>query len=90
MLFTENFSDIRWGNHTNENFGIGKSETPYIVGKNLKQHISSADLCRDIGLSENRTVSSRELLHLPKILPSQNISCKSAELNKFIIRNSRK
>lgn len=24
MLITEKFSDIRWGNHTNENFGIGK------------------------------------------------------------------
>lgn len=90
MLFTENSSDIRWGNRTNENSGIGKIETACLVGKKtLKQHSSSADVCRDIALSENHTVSSRELLHLPKILPSQSIPYKSAELNKFIIRNNK-
>lgn len=56
MLFTENFSAIRRGNHTNENFGIGKVETAYLVEEELKQHSSSAV---ETVLSENPTVPSR-------------------------------
>lgn len=45
MLFTENFSDITWGKHTNENFGIGKSETADIVGKKPQ---TTQQICRSM------------------------------------------
>lgn len=79
MLFTESSSDIRCGNCTKDVSGIGGVKTAYVVFKKNKKLF--AKVCRDMAFSENHIDSSRELLHLPKIFPTQNIAYKSAELN---------